>query len=75
MLATIACEPLQKSTGGGVFAQKENCMTSEEFKTYRKAYECPSMGVLIIPCDVVTVSDDPAVDDGYGESGGFDWGV
>lgn len=50
-------------------------MTSEEFKTYRKAYECPSMGVLIIPCDVVTVSDDPAVDDGYGESGGFDWGV
>lgn len=48
------------------------------FEKEKLAYQSPWVGIYCIGDDVVRTSDDPAVDDGYGNSsndGNFDWGV
>ncbi len=48
----------------------------KQAKMRPKPYENPLLQILTITEDVVTVSKDPTVGDGYGgNNGGFDWGV
>ena len=45
-----------------------------EFMEDKQHYQSPSLEIIQMATDVVTASDDPAVDDGYG-SDGLNWGA